>query len=442
MRHDVVLFSLAVCGVLSIVFLTLWAIRRKEVAYGWLGAMYLFMVLTGIDHVKASPWPFADNHGWQIAITITYFLYSGCHSMFVLRYCGRRWPRTEMMLWIAIALVSASFLLLPYTMIRTSQNVAALLALAINTTRMIVFVVFAWRDGGWDKWLLAGCGVVFYVVGMRDLLVFIHAIDSTFYIAPFNAIAINLCMAIVLAWHFVRSLHRIEGFNDELRGKIAEARSELATTLQRQHELELVQSRLGERLSLAHDLHDGLGGMLIGNIAELEQAPENMPSRAVLDMMKELRDDLRLIIDTASAQHYGKHSLAELLAPLRHRMSRMFEVRGIESRWRADDLENTYLITTHSLDLLRVLQEALANVLKHSGAQHVDIDLIEKNGTLHLEVSDDGVGLKSTSESNSGTGLRSMQIRARRLGAALSVGSETGGTVVRLSMPLPAKPGC
>ena len=101
----------------------------------------------------------------------------------------------------------------------------------------------------------------------------------------------------------------------------------LRATLSRQY-LELVHARLGERVNLAHDLHDGLGGMLIGNIAALEQASDSLPSREVLDMFRELRDDLRLIIDTASAQHYGEHSLAELLAPLRAASQRAQSVRG------------------------------------------------------------------------------------------------------------------
>ena len=217
-----------------------------------------------------------------------------------------------------------------------------------------------------------------------------------------------------------------------------EARAELATTLDRQHELELVHARLGERVSLAHDLHDGLGGMLIGNIAALEQAPDNLPSRAVLEMLRELRDDLRLIIDAASAQHYGEHSLAELLAPLRYRITRLFEAHDIDSVWRIDNLENVYLTTTQSLDLLRIAQEALVNALKHAKAKHVDVTFRNDDRALHLEIIDDGIGLQKDGDGGFGTGMRSMQARARRLGAALSIASKSGATIVQLHMPRPA----
>jgi len=242
-------------------------------------------------------------------------------------------------------------------------------------------------------------------------------------------------VAVVLAWNFVRNLRRIEGFNTELQRNVAAARAELASTLARQHELELVHARLGERVSLAHDLHDGLGGMLIGNIAALEQAPSHLPSREVLGMFRELRDDLRLIIDTAAAQQYGEHSLDELLAPLRHRTTRQFEPHDIDVRWRVENLERVYLSTTQSLDLLRVVQEALANVLKHAGARQVRIELVHADGALRLAISDDGVGLCADGEGAPGTGMHSMQARARRLGATLSVASEPGATVVRLRMP-------
>jgi hypothetical protein len=179
--------------------------------------------------------------------------------------------------------------------------------------------------------------------------------------------------------------------------------------------------------------------MLIGNIAALEQAPEHTPSREVLEMLRELRDDLRLIIDTASAQHYGEHSLDQLLAPLRHRMTRLFEAHDVDVHWSLGALDQVFLNTTQSLDLLRILQEALANVLKHSGARRVNVELRSQPQALLLEVRDDGVGMPQHGPADVGTGLRSMHTRARRLGATLSVGSQSGATVVRLHMPLAAR---
>jgi signal transduction histidine kinase len=176
--------------------------------------------------------------------------------------------------------------------------------------------------------------------------------------------------------------------------------------------------------------------MLIGNIATVEQSTGNIPAPEVLGMFRELRDDLRLIIDTASAQHYGEHSLAELLAPLRHRITRLLEAHDIDVHWRIGDLDKVYLHTSTSLDVLRILQESLANVLKHSRATRVEVDLHRDDQRLLLEVTDNGVGLGAASGEGSGVGMRSMKTRALRLKGTLSVGSQPGATVLRLQVPL------
>jgi len=306
----------------------------------------------------------------------------------------------------------------------------------IGVIGSLMFLRFAWARGGRPDQRVLATGEAFKLAAeCHDGLAVMRVIGGNTYYVPFvNQLDVVL-VSVVLAWTFVRNVRRVEGFNLELQRNVGDARAELAATLERQHELELVHARLGERVSLAHDLHDGLGGMLIGNIAELEQAPEQMPSRKVLDMFRELRDDLRLIIDTASAQQYGEHSLDDLLGPLRHRMTRLFDAHDIDLQWNLQHVEDVYLSTTQSLDILRILQETLANALKHSGASRVVIELQRSGDALQMEVSDNGIGMpKPAGEDGYGTGMRSMHARATRLGATLTIGSEPGATVVRLHM--------
>jgi signal transduction histidine kinase len=435
-RHDWQIFGFTTEMTLGAFFLALWLIRRREVAYGWYGAGQLVFVNWSWNQITTSVWPFPNTDLFEAANTATLLVFVGCYMMFVLRFSERRWPRREVAIWLAIAAGSLWVFLAPHESIR---QVRALLTIAANLFYFVPNALLVWfsirPNARTDQRILAAVGLANLVAATHDTLQFIGVLKGYVFYSGISGLATTIGVAFVLAWNFTRNLHRIEGFNVELQRNIDEARAELATTLSRQHDLELVHARLGERVSLAHDLHDGLGGMLIGNIAALEQAPEHMSSRKVLDMFRELRDDLRLIIDTASAQHYGEHSLAELLAPLRHRMTRLFEAHDIDVRWRIDGLDGVYLSTTQSLDVLRILQEALANVLKHSAAKHVEVEMTYAEGALSMEVSDNGVGMSSTDASAFGTGMRSMHSRARRLGGALTVGSEHGATVVRLCMP-------
>ncbi len=94
-----------------------------------------------------------------------------------------------------------------------------------------------------------------------------------------------------------------------------------------------------------------------------------------------------------------------------------------------------------SLDLLRLLQEALTNVFKHSRASRVEVRIERQGERLHVQVRDDGIGVPQApdkSPAGGGAGLASMRLRATRLGGELRVHAAMPGTELLLDMPLAA----
>ena len=88
--------------------------------------------------------------------------------------------------------------------------------------------------------------------------------------------------------------------------------------------------------------------------------------------------------------------------------------------------------------LLRVAQEALANVRKHAHASQVELTLSYIGDTLILDVQDDGVGLdaRSPADELSGFGLHSMRERLARLGGSLAIESAPGeGLTLAVTLP-------
>ncbi|MBS0589718.1 MAG: hypothetical protein JSR65_03670 [Proteobacteria bacterium] len=440
LRVDLLEYTFAVDATLGVFFLTLWLMRRGEVAFGWYGLSTLLWLGYQINFIATSPWPFSRNETWASVNACFLTLFVGAYAVFVLRFCERRWPRAESAMWATIAIAVAVMLSLPEGASDPYRVKLIIATGAFGLTANVLLLSLTWRDKRLEPRLLCVAAWLYLVAGTHDLLAFRRIFfTSDDYYTDATAFVNTLCIAAVLAWRYARSLDRIEQFNVRLHNDVAAARNELAENLKHQHEIEMTHARLGERLNLVRDLHDGLGGSLLGSIAAIEHAPEKLSAPYLLKLLRGLRDELRLIVDTAIIEPAGEASaLVEQLAPLRHRMSRLLEASGIACRWDLSGIDALVVTSAQTLDVLRFVQEALTNVLKHSGACEACIGLHASDAGLSIEVCDNGGGLGDTP--GQGAGLRSMQMRAQRLGGRFAFSSNPGETRVAIVGALAATP--
>lgn len=432
-RHDLQLLDSAIGFVLAAVIGLFWLLRRKESMYGWYALSAVFGRLYDTNFFATSPWPFNTTDGWQAFIAGCYVMGAAAHTVFLLRFCERRWPRFErVLLGFAVAVMAAA-LLWPQWM-GPHRNLYLVPTIGFLYAVSFTFMAYAMRSSRRDYQVLALCIVVPIAVSLHDLGVYMGWYGGVSYLGAFASPLMLLGMGFVLAYRFANTMKRVEGFNAELRHEVQQATTQLEDTLQQQHALELAHSRAGERLQLVRDLHDGFGGTLVGAIARLEQAPEDMSRQKVVGLLREMRDDLRLVIDSTAREHAD---LAELLVPLRHRASALLDAADIDAHWHLHDIHGVELGPSRSLDLLRLLQEGLTNVFKHSRAQRVDVHLRRQGDRLQLRIDDDGIGLPEEQASfGVGTGLASMRLRARRLGSDLQLSPSEGGAGTRVALEL------
>jgi signal transduction histidine kinase len=96
------------------------------------------------------------------------------------------------------------------------------------------------------------------------------------------------------------------------------------------------------------------------------------------------------------------------------------------------------LSETAAAHVYRIVQEALTNAMRHSGAREVSIRLKTSDDELHLKVSDDGRGFEHLpADGPGGMGLKIMRYRAQMLGGDLVIETTgSGGTSVSCSCPL------
>ncbi|MDQ2702284.1 MAG: ATP-binding protein [Pseudomonadota bacterium] len=437
-RFEIKLVNVAMSLVLGAIFLMLWLLRRQDTVYGWFALSELTGSVYGYNYLAPSPWPFASTDAWQAFIAAMWVVAGSCYAMFLLRFGERSFPRVQRLMGLSCIAALGCFVFAPHWMgeHRMPWVVIGSACFYVSTGW---FVMRALRIPRADYRVLAVCLAAPLLVTVRDIALYLGWVRDDTYLSSLTSILTLIGIAFVVAHRFVAAMRRVEGFNLELKREVATATRELGETLQREHQLALAHGRAGERLQLVRDLHDGFGGTLVGAIAQLEQADEGVSRQDVVGVLKEMRDDLRLVIDSTARE---QADLGELLAPLRHRSSTLLEAAGIDIDWHVAGIEGIELGSARSLDLMRLLQEALTNAFKHSRARRVAVRMERIDNQLHLHVSDDGRGLHRESPmeraTGGGAGMASMRLRARRLGGALEIDSRLGGTDLRLAFPLSA----
>jgi signal transduction histidine kinase len=115
-----------------------------------------------------------------------------------------------------------------------------------------------------------------------------------------------------------------------------------------------------------------------------------------------------------------------LPAALHRLVERVGGELGIEARMRVEGTERA-LPAGHDVVLMRVGQEAVANIRKHAGASRLELVLAFDPATTVLRISDDGRGFDPAAGGRSGFGLAGMRDRVREIGGVLDLRSAPGG---------------
>jgi len=429
-RQDLFRFTLAIEATLGAFFALLWFLRRTESAFGWYGLSQLFWFGYVANYIVTDLWPFSSHYAWAVFSASCLAVFAGAFTMFVLRFCGRRWPRFEVTMWSAIGIGVALMLLLPMPWNDAYRIQFVMTSALFGTAVNVLLIVIAWRGRAIEPRILSMIALLHIAAAGHDMLAFTRVIVTNTYYADNSEFLNTIGIAALLIWRYARNQGRIENFNLQLQNDVTLARRELSDNLQRQHEVEMAHARIGERLNLVRDLHDGFGGSLTGSIAVIERAPQNASVPYLLKLLHDLRDELRLIVDTSTNEVQNPGSFVEQIVPVRHRMTRLLDAKGIVCRWQFDGLDGLRMPSARTLDVLRFLQEALTNVMKHSGASEVDVVVRGTADALDLAVTDNGVGIGEAP--GQGAGMSSMRARSRRLGGELHFDSVPGRTCVAL----------
>lgn len=205
----------------------------------------------------------------------------------------------------------------------------------------------------------------------------------------------------------------------------------------------LITAQEEERTRIARELHDDLSQRMALLLIGLERCEPGMA-----EISSKSRRELRKIAEIAKDVSVSLHSLSHLLHPATLATLGLVTSMGGFCREFSAQHDLRVNFVHHdipkrvpedvSLCLFRIVQEALRNVVKHSGAREARVTLTGYDDRIDLCIADSGIGFNpKSSEGKATLGLVSMRERARLVGGQLSIESEPStGTRIRVQIPV------
>lgn len=419
-------------GVILLVITTialtlLWILRRRDPLYFWLIICNLFGLAISIAFAFDELGISLQGRIALIVISIEIFLSS--LLMFYAAYIQVRVPRIARAYWSFVLIVAFVLIFSP----------EAFRPLAIKSATMIGFVfgfvipAMVWVYRG--KTTRSTFAIMFFAYCTTAVLI---AHDATFVTLPgrFIPTAVTPIFPIIylvtVLWligtQLLNSLSQSELLSRTLQSRVDEKTKELEVSYKTLAESQRLQTLDQERQRIMMDLHDGVGGQLINVIAYMENS--QIQDTTLTEALENALRDLSFMIDSLE----NNDSISTLLGMYRSRVEPLLESNGLRFNWKiGEEPIMPKSGPSNNLNLLRIIQEAVTNSIKHSGGDIITV----KTDSRSVSIADNGTGFLRTEHGRSadkagGVGFVSMRKRAKDIGAKIDIQSDEFGTNVTL----------
>ena len=427
-------------SILAVILGMMWLMRRHEPEYGALAAS---MALGVTQTFISAPSGQSLYGGLNAVLIASAPLESAFAVVFFVLFLGLRLPRAAALLFLPGLIITVVGLLAGPVPVRRLYLLLGpfTVMFCLVLTAVIIALVFLRRRDMITLVLGSAVTVVLFFWAFDILSILDVASDRRIFFSRISYSAMVIAIGIGLTWRFARALNQVDSFAGRMVTLVREAEDKLRATLARDEERARALALSHERTRLMRDLHDGLGGQLVSIVAlserqRTEGAPIGEAARAALR-------DLRLVID-AMDDIGGDLMLA--LGAWRERIASQLRPHQIVLDWRVLTPQglpvHPELRPGHVIQIMRLLDEAVTNAVKHAraGTIAVSIETLPGEAGPHgrIIVADDGhgfAGREGAEAPPAGRGLENMKRRAERCGALLEIVSGPEGTRVTLDLP-------
>ena len=408
-----------------------WLRRGSGAGYG------LFALLSMVQFVRALSF-FSDarmSSAWFAWLMLNSLFWSICivHAFQVFTH-GRRQRWLSLGLFTLAMLVAVCSLppLSPWFTTPQMTPLIYVLGIIAGVTVSVAGLLAAWRRS--LEGLMMTAGVALCVVyGIND-----WALQNNFlgvegwYLGPYMNLQNFGMLCYLMYRRYRRAEVQVQRSNVELAGSLQRLETELAGSYERLRQVEYLHTVAEERQRLMQDMHDGLGSSLHSALRAIERG--RLDALAVADILRSCIDDLHLTID---ALEPVAADLLLLLATLRFRLAGRLDSAGVVLRWDVADVAPLdWIDPPAALHILRILQEALTNIVKHTAATEISLATTNADDGVLIVVADNGAGFDlAAALARGGNGLSNQRRRAAAVGGTLRWESGAAGTRVQFWMP-------
>lgn len=433
------LFSTALTLGLSVFVVALWFRQADSGIYVWFGLAGLAWVARNLLHI--SPFVPSSLSLWRLDLLMasSNLLVIAPLSVFILRSTGQAAPWVERTA-IGLALFALGWSwLAPDALVESfaARNLVIVLAFTLGCASAVMLA----RRTQHVSWQVRSATLAVLTL---SLLFAVHDIAFQtplasytlgFLLLPYASLLFSTLVAGLLVGRFKRLMRQTQAHNVMLSEQVEARTQELERTHRDLERLGAEQAKADERARLMRELHDGVGAQL-AVVSRMLDHPDS-DSALVRASVQDALDTLRLTVDAAQAD---SHDLLSALGDLRYALTPRLSKLGIELRWQVDVERDALPAPAQlTLDCLRIVQELVANVVKHANASCLSIRLaLDSQGELlSLTAQDNGIG-PLADNARVGNGLRHIRERAQRHGGSVELLRHGGsGMAVTATLRVP-----
>jgi signal transduction histidine kinase len=430
--YIVIFVALFLMGMIS------WALwlSQREGLYGLFALSAMWGGFSAINQLSTTSWLHWPLQGIVASVALAW------HIVFMTRFTlgivGRTTPWVRLTLLATALSIGIAFVL--------AEPIYWTIAVGFLFLPMVAALIYTAKAADQEQSrqarLLFTVSLVVALTAMRDLFL-VHLPESGISqctLLPHALFLYVIMMGWILVQRYIEQHALYHELNVTLENRVKEREQQLSHSFEQIQAQGEERARLVERQRIMSDIHDGVGGQLVGLVNMIKRGESNQSlfdQKQLSEHAQMALDELRVAVD---AMQPVDGDLATVLATLRYRLEPRLKASDLALVWQIDELPvMTELTPQKVLQIQRILLEAFTNIIQHAKATTVTVSAkhVPELASIQITIDDDGIGFEPQELEAKGHGLRNMCFRAEAIGALITFQRlKPKGVTLTLTMPV------